>query len=53
MMTGAGLNHVPVLDQLGTPLGILTADDALKALLEAEEYEEHLLSDYVAGIGYR
>jgi len=35
------------------PVGTLTSDDALRALLDAEDYEEQLLRDYIAGIGYR
>jgi CBS domain-containing protein len=53
MMTRLRLNHLPILDAEGRPIGILTTDDALKALLETERYEEHLLADYVAGIGYQ
>jgi CBS domain-containing protein len=53
MMTRCRLNHLPVLDHRDRPVGVLTADDALAALLEIERYEEHLLADYVAGIGYR
>lgn len=52
-MAAARLNHVPILDEAGTPLGVLTADDALRALFESDEYEEHLLGDYIAGLGYR
>jgi CBS domain-containing protein len=52
-MAEARFNHLPVLDDGGKPMGTLTADDALKALLEAEEYEETLLRDYIAGLGYR
>lgn len=52
-MAAARFNHLPVLSPAGIPLGTLTSDDALRALLEAEEYEEHLLKDYIAGIGYQ
>ena len=53
MMVARGLNHVPVLDTERRPIGILTNDDALQALLGSEKYEEQILSDYVAGLGYR
>jgi len=53
LMAERRFNHLPILGDTGKPLGTLTADDALKALLDAEEYEEHLLRDYVAGIGYQ
>lgn len=53
VMAAGGLNHVPVLSESGMPVGTLTSDDALRALLDAEDYEEQLLRDYIAGIGYR
>ena len=53
VIAAGGLNHVPVLSESGMPVGTLTSDDALRALLDAEDYEEQLLRDYIAGIGYR
>jgi len=53
LMAARRFNHLPVLGEGRKPLGTLTVDDALKALLEAEEYEENLLRNYVAGIGYQ
>jgi CBS domain-containing protein len=53
MMAERGLNHLPVLEHQGRPMGVLTLEDALKTLLQDERYEEHLLADYVSGIGYR
>lgn len=47
------LQNMPVLDALHRPVGVLDVRDALRTLLEAEELQEHLLADYVAGIGYR
>jgi CBS domain-containing protein len=47
------IQSMPVLDSDGRPLGVLDVRDALKALFEQEEYEERLLSNYVAGIGYQ
>ncbi|MEP7239481.1 MAG: CBS domain-containing protein [Devosia sp.] len=53
MMLERGRNHVPVLEPDGSPIGVLNSDDALRVLLQSEQYEERLLSDYVAGIGYQ
>ena len=53
VMAAGRLNHVPVISESDKPLGTLTADDALKALLDAEDYEEQLMRDYIAGLGYR
>lgn len=36
-----------------TPLGVLDVRDALKVLFEQEEYQEQLLINYVAGVGYQ
>lgn len=53
MMTQRNLQNIPVLDHGAKPVGILDIRDALKALLEQEEIQEHMLTDYIAGIGYR
>lgn len=47
------LKNVPVLDNDGTPLGILNARDALQMLLQEVRYEEELLRDYAMSLGYR
>jgi predicted transcriptional regulator len=52
-MTKRGLQNVPVLDADSTPLGVLDFRDALRTLFEQEEYQERLLINYVAGIGYQ
>lgn len=52
-MTSRNLQNVPVLAGDLTPLGILDIRDAMQALLEQEQYEEHMLVDYIAGVGYR
>ena len=46
------LQNVPILAMDSTPLGILDVRDAMKALFEQEQYQERMLSDYVAGLGY-
>jgi|SRR3954470_18300883 CBS domain-containing protein len=53
MMTARELQNMPVLGTDATPLGVLDIRDALKALFEQEEYQERLLSNYVAGVGYQ
>lgn len=52
-MRERGLKHVPVVDEVSHPVGVLYARDALQVLLEKTEAEELLLRDYVLGIGYR
>jgi CBS domain-containing protein len=47
------LLHVPIIGDDFRPLGVINARDVLLVLLEASEYEEGLLRDYVMGIGYR
>lgn len=52
-MAAHGLQNVPVLAVDRKPLGILDVRDAMKALFEQEEFEERLLTNYIAGIGYQ
>jgi CBS domain-containing protein len=52
-MAAQRLQNMPVLDADAKPLGVLDLRDALKALFEQEEYQERLLSNYVAGLGYQ
>lgn len=47
------LHSVPVVDTRRRPIGLLSARDALEALLASVEYEEGLLRDYVMSVGYR
>jgi predicted transcriptional regulator len=52
-MTAQNLQNVPVLGVGRKPIGILDVRDAMQALLEQEQRQEHALIDYIAGIGYR
>src|SRR3954451_10535690 len=52
-MTAQGLQNLPVLGAGGRPLGVLDIRDAMKALFEQEEFQERLLTSYIAGIGYQ
>lgn len=52
-MSVQNLQNLPVLDDDCVPLGVLDIRDALKVLFEHEKYEERLLSNYVAGLGYQ
>jgi CBS domain-containing protein len=52
-MAARSLQNLPVLGSDSRPLGVLDIRDALKALLEEEEYQELLLRNYVVGIGYQ
>ncbi|MDE1996800.1 MAG: CBS domain-containing protein [Rhizobiaceae bacterium] len=47
------LQNMPVLAADKTPLGILDIRDAMRALLEQEELQEHMLTDYITGVGYQ
>ena len=52
-MAAHGLQNVPVLGVDRKPLGILDVRDAMKALFEREEFQDRLLTNYIAGIGYQ
>jgi predicted transcriptional regulator len=52
-MSTRGLQNIPVLDAGTRPIGILDIRDAMDSLFRLEEQLESLLSNYVAGIGYR
>ncbi|CAN7143095.1 CBS domain-containing protein [Rhizobium sp. LjRoot254] len=52
-MAGRSLQNIPVLDAASKPIGILDIRDALKALLQEEEIQEHMLTNYIAGVGYQ
>ena len=52
-MAAQSLQNMPVLSAASTPLGVLDVRDALKVLFEQEEYQEQLLINYVAGVGYQ
>jgi CBS domain-containing protein len=52
VMKERGLKNIPVVGQDSRPTGVLTARDALEALLEEVEYEEVLLREYVMCVGY-
>lgn len=53
VMKERGLQRIPVVDQGGTPLGIIYARDALQSLLGEAEDDEALLRDYVMSVGYQ
>lgn len=53
IMAARGLQNVPVLGADLKPIGILDIRDAMKALFEQEELQEHLLANYIGGIGYQ
>lgn len=53
LMKSKAIRTVPVLDEGCRPLGVVTAGDALLALLDETSGEEQILRDYVMGFGYR
>jgi predicted transcriptional regulator len=52
-MQARRLQSLPVLGADARPLGVLDIRDALKVLIEQEEYQERLLANYVAGSGHQ
>ena len=52
-MSARKLQNIPVLDEDFRLVGVLDIRDALKVLFEQEEYQERLLANYIAGVGYQ
>ena len=46
------VQNIPVLGPDTRPVGVLDVRDAMKVLFEQEQLQEHMLANYVAGIGY-
>lgn len=46
------VQSLPVIGIEQRPVGVLDLRDVLKALFEEEQYQEQLLENYIAGIGY-
>jgi len=53
LLRDRGLKNLPIVDDSGRPVGLLTARDMLRSLLLNAEYDEAQLIDYVKGVGYR
>ena len=45
--------HIPIVDQMFKPRGVINARDAFQALLGEAEYDVALLRHYIMGIGYQ
>ncbi|WP_296709329.1 CBS domain-containing protein [Rhodoblastus sp.] len=52
MMNERGLVDVPIINNEGEPIGLLTARDALELLLSETLYEEKIVIDYITRVGY-
>ncbi len=52
-MSASSLQNMPILNRRAKPVGVLDIRDAMKALFEQEEFQEKLLANYIAGIGYQ
>jgi CBS domain-containing protein len=52
-MTRRRLQNLPVCGPDSRPIGILDIRDAMRAILETEQFEEQALANYIAGVGYR
>jgi CBS domain-containing protein len=53
VMKARRLQRIPVIDQIGRPVGVIYARDTLQALLSEVESDETLLRDYVMNVGYQ
>lgn len=52
IMTERRLQNVPVLGSGNRAVGVLDVRDAFKVLFEHERFQEQMLANYIAGIGY-
>lgn len=52
-ITETGFRNIPVKCEDDRPLGIVTAQDVFRTLLDEAEYDQAMLRDYVMGVGYR
>lgn len=52
-ITETRFRNIPVTCEDIRPLGVITAQDVFRILLEEAEYDQALLRDYVMGVGYR
>jgi len=52
-ITETGFRNIPVTCEDGRPLGVITAQEVFRILLEESQYDEEILRDYVMGVGYR
>jgi CBS domain-containing protein len=52
-MSAQSLQNIPVLSADSKLLGVLDIRDAQEILLQQERYQEQLLINYVAGVGYQ
>jgi predicted transcriptional regulator len=53
IMKEGNLKNLPITNEDGQPIGVLSARNVLHELLDEAEDEEALLRDYVMGVGYR
>lgn len=52
-MSTQRLQNAPILGVDLTPFGILNIGDVMKALIEQDQFQESLLFNYIAGLGYQ
>ncbi|MBS7700159.1 MAG: CBS domain-containing protein [Chelatococcus sp.] len=53
IMTAGNLQNIPVIDAHARPVGVLEIRDVMNVLYAQEEMQEKMLTNYVAGVGYR
>lgn len=49
IMTNNRVRHLPIIDEKGTLVGLISIGDVIKVLLKDAEYEKKLLLDYIQG----
>jgi CBS domain-containing protein len=49
LMTERRIRHLPVVDERGHMIGIVSIGDVVKARLSELEHENHALAEYIAG----
>ena len=49
LMTKNKVRHIPIVDNINHPIGIVSIGDVVNRLIEKIEYENKLLKDFVSG----
>lgn len=49
IMTNNRVRHLPIIDENGKLVGLISIGDVIKVLLKGAEYEKKLLLDYIQG----
>ena len=49
LMTKNKVRHIPIIDNINHPIGIVSIGDVVNRLIEKIEYENKMLKDFVSG----